>query len=382
MLLNTVKILFVLSVGAFASFECYFEQDFYKIQKDDRVIYAEPGVSKDVVHANGSLWVRRTQGDGGFLCYRPEKSLKRGKKERCFAGRFKDVIEHFHSEVVPFLRILNSSPPRFNILNLLSWRFSAIPQADVECAFVSKLKGALSQEAYQYDGVLHPEFSSWARYVTECVCCPSDKVIVCAQKDGRYESNSVWIRREGDRSILCYKPEWGPGWMCYRFDLEANNSEWPKSWSSVLVALQEYAQSNQTFDDVFLGQECCDVAFVVQAVLSGRGALWNEHVWFVWRPLVHTNDSVLRVRAGDTLLDGGTVCTQGGRFYLPGSAWVTLRDSAGSALRYYSQGNAMLQFSQKAMTPQCVFAVCGTQPLDQSDGNTLALLRYGERSFV
>lgn len=221
----------------------------------------------------------------------------------------------------------------------LSQKFSS-PTRDIKCAVITELKRWLSKEVF-LEGVLHPDFESWARYMPSSDVYSSDKVIFPRICENKYGKGSVWIRREDDKNLLCYVPDFGPTWMCYYYDLGCSH-EWPENWHSLLVFLQDFAQRiGVSFTEYFSSQHK-NVVCVIKAVFSGRAELWSQQKWCTWRPRSDDIDPFLLVEESHELLRGSV----DNHFYQKGSVWTAPGRHGTKILRYRLDNGAIFQFAQ------------------------------------
>ena len=230
-----------------------------------------------------------------------------------------------------------------------------VPAADLTCAATVHLREMVANKCI-YDGVQHPEFYSWARYMSDNDCEASNylgrKVIysACSQ----YIPGDMWIAKEDGRPMLFYKPDFGPDWMYYRYDLQ-QNAGWPKNWLMELVRLRGFAASGEYYFKDYTSTLRVDKTIAVaKAVLSGRTAGWNEDVWFAWRPECQKDDPFLQEQPTDRLQQGAVI----DGVYQPGSVWMTRWRSKKTACRILLKDGSAFQIATANFpksTPECLW---------------------------
>ena len=288
--------------------------DVFDVRDCDRALLNTAGCAVRRYIA-GSVWMRPRAYAQGVPCawavyYRPEfVLLGRSGKALCYKCRLaEDSLDGWPeelNEMVGFLlSFASSSKPEGVVLQ--------IPRNDVMCAVISGIKAVLSETPCLFDGYLHPRFSSWAHYVPVSKMQRGDKCLFygkgvfpwnderCANR-GFYTLGSVWISFEDSTPILCYKPDFGPGWVCYRYDLESDRG-WPRCWLRELWFLRSLARTNGCESFVWAFRDY--IVSVVKAVLSGRSAQFDEFSWFAWKPHCADTDPFLQRKNKDVLLEG------------------------------------------------------------------------------
>ena len=348
--------------GAFSAEKCLCLCDFAKgpYDKDLFSVMSE----KFGFYGRGAVWAAPCEladGQPSQWCvyYRPERAMwDKVGREQCY----KLCVDEESSKIwpkdlqimFPFLRKITVSPdnPLFTH-----------PRCDVACAAISGIKALCSGQPCIFDGLLNPDFSSWAQYTPRCERQETDICLLQSICGETYTKGDVWIRREGDRSILCYKSDYSYDWVCYRYDL-SHSSLWPQCWLKELRFLRGLESHPQEQECPAFSLE--HIVAVVKATLSGRGARFDEFLWFAWKP--QCSDDILWMANDDILLRGSI--DHG--VYTKGSVWM-VRAPARSrlALRYRSPQNDVFQLTDTLCSPQG----CGVLPrLMQYMGQTWRFL--------
>ena len=328
------------------------------VQKSDVVfspMIVAKGAYSQLEYDQGAVWLRARDGHSELL-YKPdeETSVQNGQ-HFCFSKDF-DVVKN---KLPPGMAMILEKVAKGSGLFALCSDFKGTPVKDVACTVISGIKSVLSGEMYRRDGELCRYFESWARFSPGFETKGSDVVIADFREEGEYGPGSVWVTINRHYRILCYRPEFGPAWMCYRFDLNKMTSEWPKDWHYTFGVIMELCVLNRplrslSVDKVeFLG---C----VVRAALSGRAACWNEPVWLAWkrvrrkdrRPILAQN---VRLFAG----------TYQDHEIQKGSAWVVhRRGTIDPVLRTCSHDDVVFQYAPMQKKPPCCTDIlCGVAEL-------------------
>ena len=265
------------------------------------------------VYGKGCLWIvppafmgsgaAYVQEDVNFLFYRPENSKKNWKGQELmlqwFFGLSHDSLVQEIHELLPTILAFSCSRDRCFHDFVLS-RYPGVPSNDVVCAVVNACKATLLKKQNAFDGVLDPDFNSWACYRLPQKMGPCDKAIALCGRHGWCAPGSVWIAKEHKRSVLCYQSDLDPGWLCYRYDL-GGYLDWPENWDDELQILKAFSVSDdKCLQDVVGEGKTQHIVEVVKAVFTGRSAnLEKDSVFFSWAPMTQ---SLCQVRRQSTLL--------------------------------------------------------------------------------
>ena len=289
-------------------------EDTFHLQDNDKCLL--PNFNESFVFGQGAVWVRRCEKTQGFtIYYRPEEAepLPSGGHPcyTCYVSPDKECgvksLEFLLESVSDFV----SSDCWF--LALYVNRYT-LPRKDVLCATVTGIKEELSGQD-PHNGLVHPAFGSFARHITcEEPHTEKGKRTIWSGCDG----GAIWVSQEQTAQfILCYQPESGPRWLCYRYDL-AQEIRWPKRWLKELQIVKNFALSQKRVFD----QECCeDIPTLVAALkmaLVGQTAHFDEHMC-AWGQACAFPD-LLKVQFGHCIVKGGR-SSRGGT-YQKGSAWI------------------------------------------------------------
>ena len=318
-------IVYVLCCGVFAAHhaEHFLEEPCGKIERfcSDKVIFMPEGDrDASVYYRSRSMWVSNKR-SCSKLCFLSSGGADSMKIAHLFvASIFEKNNEKFPEELSPLLRdiknFLLSKEKRFLLFLQESYTLSDTQGA--LCAFVTAVEVSCQGGAYAFDGVQHPFFASWARFASVQDISSSDQTIFHCGFDGRYGPGCVWISHENGRSVLCYRSELGPAWVCYRYDLTQNDDKWPGNWSASLDRIKAFARSGkQNFWD-YSCEERVHVVSVVKAVLAGHsGDMDHDLSWFTWSPQSES-DEALRLKVGHIVLKGSAT----NNVYDKGSVWA------------------------------------------------------------
>lgn len=290
----------------------------FSVAESDHQIYANV---QDGFYEKGSVWVRTSKDNPseGTVYYRPGAtqlyyergfSINRGPKpqERHRQAFWEDITQRSDGK---------------SWQTICSEKYK-VSSADLTCAATVYLREFVAGRCI-YDGVQYPEFHSWARYMSDNDCEAINYIGrqelygVCSQ----YALGDMWIAQEGRRPMLrpmlFYRPDFGPDWMYYRYDL-TKNAGWPKNWLPELELMRKFVASEEYRLIEYTSPQKVDKTIAAaKAVLSGRTAGWNEDVWCAWQPQCQENDPFLKVHKNDLLHTGKAK----GGFYQPGSTWMT-----------------------------------------------------------
>ena len=330
----------------------------FDVAPGDKQVYVKlQGASYDV----GSVWVRthydgvtskcssecmtvyyrsedespqRSEGKSQKICY----MRKFSKEELSQGGHMKELLQDVISGV---------GDASWQAACAQKYKVSA---TDLTCAAVTALREDLTGEIL-YDGVQHPEFDSWARYLssTGCYARAYNERKVVSGKTCMFQEGDMWIAQEQrGKNVLFYRHEFGPCWMCYRYALDQGQG-WPKIWLNELDFLKIFARSRiQTFSG-FAGfdKQSDRVIDVVRATISGRTARWNEGVWFAWRPQCEEKDPFLQEQPTDRLQQGAVIYG----VYQPGSVWLTQLPVGMPVCRARYHDGGVFQIAQSVFPP-------------------------------
>lgn len=288
-------------------------EDTFRLHDNDKCLSQK--FSEDFVFDKGSVWVRPCETGPGFTTYyRPEEAepLPSGGHPCyiCYVSQSKECDVKSLKFLLEFVRDFIDSDCWF--LALYMSRYT-LPRADVLCATVTGIKEELSGQ-YLHDGLVHPTFGSFARHITcEELQTETGKRTIWSGCDG----GAMWVSQEQNAQfILCYQPECGPRWLCYRYDL-AQERGWPKRWLKELHIVKNFALSQKRVFD----QDCCeDIPTLVDALkmsLVGQAADFDESVCAWGKSCAWPN--LLKMRFNDYVVKGG--CGSNSN-YQKGSAWI------------------------------------------------------------
>ena len=239
--------------------------DNFTVLPTDRPIYANVrGQSYD----EGSVWIRSRTAHGldNMICYRPKKEyLTQGQNEHFFycqgLGTFAEFLPRFTEDIT---RGKAGTPWQ----EVCAKKYH-LSEADLTCAAVALIKKHFTGRP-SWDGLLHPEFESWARHV------PYSKrhhnVLAAVEIRDSFALGDMWVAKEGDRSMLLYRPDSGPLWMCYRYDLVQKPVQ-PAVWKDALTLIRRYVDIAKSLNEespIYLN-EADDIYPVAKAMFSGVG---------------------------------------------------------------------------------------------------------------
>ena len=287
-------------------------QDTFYMHNEDKYFL---GCIENWSYGKGAVWMRPCETKPGFnLYYRPEGGEHLpSMKPSCYVCYVSQDKECWDKP----LKVLLETVSDFFYSNCALFesyisRHYALPLADALCAAVTGIKENLSGQ-YLYNGVEHPDFESWARHIPEeeLHTKQGNRTIWTGHTGG-----AIWISEEqDDQYVLCYQPECGPRWLCYRYDL-AQNKGWPKLWLKELQVVKNFALSQKAVFD----EGCCEdipaLVASVQMALGGQGARFHEGV-SAWGTLSCFSCWILKARMVHHVVRGG-----GDAEYKKGSAWI------------------------------------------------------------
>ena len=221
--------------------------------------------------AGGSVWMRK-DAHRTFLFYKPVnlKESPSMKTVKCYQGELSAVLKDFPED---FICVLNSAcnfdPIQRCYTHFDKAQYPLMRNNDLSCTIISGVQAALTESKGDWDGELQPRYGSWARYQKFCYAKPSDKEIMCTKSaDGlQYRPGSIWVDCLED--MLCYKPEGGPSWLCYRHSLASRSaqSNWPTNTSSVRDAIIAFSQEEPDVDfEGFAGEKKSALCTAVRSI--------------------------------------------------------------------------------------------------------------------
>ena len=244
------------------------------------------GVDSEGVYIAGSLWERKDEWRS-FLLYRPVDLAGKASAEaiELYRADLFDILRGFPEDFACVLKSMCDFRKRGCCVKMEKNQFPCVPENDLICTVVSAVMAALIENIGGWDGELHPRFESWARYDNSCRVHTRDKEIFCTKtKDGlQYLPGSIWVNCAN--FMLCWKPEGGPPWLCYRHSLESVSAlcDWPYYMRGARDALATFAcdKSDVSFQ-VFAGANAEKICAIVRAVLARNRSCAESLHFFDW----------------------------------------------------------------------------------------------------